>query len=81
MTNKKITHSQYFISKAIKKNNKMIIILRTKLYSRNLIKGINTWVVHLFRFSGPFIKRTREEPQQMDQRIGKLMMMHKGLRR
>ena len=43
--------------------------LETKLYSRNLIKGINTWAVSLVRYSGPFLKWTREELKQMDQRI------------
>ena len=28
----------------------------TKLSSRNLIKGINTWAVSLVRYSGPFLK-------------------------
>ena len=36
-------------------------LLKTKLYSRNLIKGINTWAVPLVRYSGPFLKWTREE--------------------
>ena len=34
-------------------------LLETKLYSRNLIKGINTSVV-LVRYSGSFLKLTRE---------------------
>ena len=34
-------------------------LLETKLNSRNLIKGINTWAVPLVRYSGPFLKRTR----------------------
>ena len=33
----------------------------TKLSSRNLIKGINNWAVHLVRYSGPFLKWTRDE--------------------
>ena len=33
----------------------------------------------LIRYSRTFLKRTREELQQMDQRIRKLMMMHKAL--
>ena len=53
--------------------------LQTKLPSRNLIKGINTWAVALVRFSGPFFKWTREKIQQMDQRTRKLMSMHKAL--
>ena len=54
-------------------------LLETKLNSRNLIKGINTWAVPLVRYSGPFLKWTRDELKQMDQRIRKLMTMHKAL--
>ena len=54
-------------------------LLETKLSSRNLIKGINTWAVHLIRFSEPFLKWTRDELKQMDQRTRKLMTMHKAL--
>ena len=35
-------------------------LLETKLNSRNLIKGINTWAVPLVRYSGPFLKWTRD---------------------
>ena len=42
-------------------------LLETKLSNRNLIKGINTWAVPLVRYSGPFLKGTREELKQMDQ--------------
>ena len=52
---------------------------KTKLSSRNLIKGINTWAVSLVRYSGPFLKWTREELKPMDQRTRKLMAMHKAL--
>ena len=52
-------------------------LLETKLNSRNLIKGINAWAVPLVRYSGPFLKWTRDE--QMDQRTRKLMTMHKVL--
>ena len=31
-------------------------LLETKLSSRNLMKGINTWAVPLVRYSGPFLK-------------------------
>ena len=31
-------------------------LLETKLYSGNLIKGINTWVVPIVRYSGLFLK-------------------------
>ena len=36
-------------------------LFETKLCSRNLIKGINTWAVPLVRYSRPFLKWTREE--------------------
>ena len=54
-------------------------LLETKLSSRNLIKGINTWAVPLVRYSRPFLKWTRDELKQMDQRTRKLMAMHKAL--
>ena len=54
-------------------------LLEAKLSGRNLIKGINTWAVPLVRYSGPFLKWTRDELKQMDQRTRKLMTMHKVL--
>ena len=54
-------------------------LLETRPSSRNLIKGINTWAVPLVRYSGPFLKWTREELKIMDQRTRKLMTMHKAL--
>ena len=54
-------------------------VIKTKLSSRNPIKGINTWAVLLVRYSGSFLKWTRDELKQMDQRTRKLMTMHKAL--
>ena len=54
-------------------------LFETKLSSRSLIKGINTWAVTLVRYSGPFLKWTRDELRQMDQGTRKLMTMHKAL--
>ena len=54
-------------------------LLESKLNSRNLIKGINTWAVPLVRYSGPFLKWTRDEIKQMDQRTRKLITMNKEL--
>ena len=54
-------------------------LLEKKLSSRNLIKGINTWAVPLVRYSGPFLKWTRDELKQIDQKTRKLMTMHKAL--
>ena len=53
-------------------------LLETKLNSRKLIKGINTWAVPLVRYSGPFLKWTRDELKQMDRRTRKLMTVHKA---
>ena len=41
---------------------------------RNNNNKNNIRAVTLIRYSGPFLKWTREELQQMDQRIRKLMM-------
>ena len=38
-------------------------LFETKLSSRNLIKWINTWAVPLVRYSGPFLKWTRDEQE------------------
>ena len=38
----------------------------TKVNRRYLIKWINTWVVPLARYSGPFLKWTREEIQEIE---------------
>ena len=54
-------------------------LLETKHYSRNLIKGINTWAVPNVRYSGLFLKWTRDELKQMDQRTRKLMTVHNAL--
>ena len=54
-------------------------LLETKISSRNLLKGINTWAMLLVRYSGPFFKWTRDELKQMDERTRKLMTMHKAL--
>ena len=35
-------------------------LLKTKVYSRKLVKGINTLAAHLVIYSGPFLKWTRE---------------------
>ena len=51
-------------------------LLETKLYSRNLIKGIDTRAVSFIRYLGPFLKWTREELKQIDQRTRKLMTLH-----
>ena len=41
-------------------------LLETKLSCRNLMKRINTWAVPLVRYSGPFLKWTKDELKQID---------------
>ena len=60
----------------LRRNRKL---LETKLSSRNLIKGINTWTTPLVRYSRPFAKLTRADHKQMDQRTRKLITLHKAL--
>ena len=54
-------------------------LLETKLPSRNLINGINTCAVTLVRYSGPFLKWSREKLNEIDLRTRKLVTMHKAL--
>ena len=54
-------------------------LLKTKVCSRNLIKRINTWTVPIVRYSGPFLKGSRDVLKQMNQRTKKLMTIHKAL--
>ena len=51
-------------------------LLETKLYSRNLIKGIYTEALPLVKYSRAFLKLAEEEIQEMDQRTRKLMTMY-----
>ena len=47
--------------------------------ARNLIKVINSWIVHLVRYSRLFSKWTREKFREMNQRTRNLITMHKAL--
>ena len=60
-------------------HKRMRKLIKTKLHSINGIKRINNWTVPLERYSRPFLKATREEFQQMDQRTKKFMTIHKDL--
>ena len=51
--------------------NVEVWILKAIVYSRSLIKRINTWTVPQVRISGPFLKWRREEFQQMGKRTKK----------
>ena len=51
-------------------------LLRTRLFSRNLITAINVLVVSLMRCSGEIIKWSQEVLNKLDARTRKLMGMH-----
>ena len=52
----------------------------SKVYCRNLTKGINTRVVLLVRYSGPIFKWMREKKlQQLDQRTRKLITINMSM--
>ena len=54
-------------------------LLETKLCSRILIKGMNTWGLSIVRYSGPLMKWVRKQHKQMNRRTRKLMTIHKAL--
>ena len=60
------------------KITRTIKLLKTKLCSRNLIKGISSKAVPLFRDSELLLKWTRKELERMDQRTRKLISMQKA---
>ena len=53
-------------------------LLESKLCRRSLIKGINTWAVSNYRYSGVVLKWTREL-EQMKQRTTKIVTMLRAL--
>ena len=60
-------------------HRRTIKLLKTKLCGRNFIIGIKIRIVPLVRYLGPFLKWTREELKEMDQRTRNQMMMYKVL--
>ena len=54
-------------------------LLETKVCSWNIIKRMNIWAVRFIRYLGLFLKWTREELKQMDQRTKTLTTMHKAV--
>ena len=53
-------------------------VLETKLNSRNLTKGINTWAVSLIRYFALLLDWSVDELKVMDRRTRKLLTMHKA---
>ena len=65
-----------FFKKVSKKSQK---ITRNKTLLQETCQRDKYLGSPLIRYSGPFLKWTREELKQMDQRTRKLMTMHKAL--
>ena len=74
-TIQQVEMKENFKKEYLRRTRKLLV---TKLYCRNLIKGINVRAVSLVKYSGPFLKWIREELKQIDQRTRKLMTMHKA---
>ena len=53
-------------------------VLETKLNSKNLIKGVNTWAISLMRYPAPFLDWTVDELKAMNRRTRKHLTMHKA---
>ena len=51
-------------------------LLRTRLFSRNLITAINVLAVSLMRYSGGIMKLSQEDLNKLDVSTRKLMNMH-----
>ena len=54
------TIKQLKMKEKLKKKQCLRKILKAKLCSKNLTKGINTWAVPLVSYSGQFLKWTRD---------------------
>ena len=63
----------------MKENVTIDDLLETSHFSKNLIKGINTWIISLVRFSKHLLKCTREKLRNMEHRSRKFMRMQKPL--
>ena len=54
-------------------------VLETKLSSRDLVKGINSWAVSLMRYSASFLDWTVDDLNAINARTRKFLTMHKAL--
>ena len=51
------------------------LLVRSKLYGGNMVKGINAWAVSVIRYTAGIIEWTKKELKDMDVRVRKLMTM------
>ena len=52
------------------------LILKSKLNSKNLIEGINSWVVAVVRYSAAILDQTKEEIDSMDRKTLKFLTIY-----
>ena len=51
------------------------LLLKSKLYGGNMIKGINSWAVSVIRYTAGILNWTKKELKEMDIRTRKMMTM------
>ena len=54
-------------------------ILKSKLNGGNLVRGVNTWVVSLLRYSAAFVSWRKSELQAIDRKTRKLFTIYGAL--
>ena len=51
------------------------LLVRSKLYGGNMVKGINAWAVSVIRYTAGIIEWTKKELKSIDVRVRKMMTM------
>ena len=54
-------------------------VLKSKLNGRNLVRGVNTWVVSLLRYSPAFVSWRKSELQPINRKTRKLLTVYGAL--
>ena len=54
-------------------------VLKSKLNGGNLVRGINTWVVSLLRYSAGFVRWRKSELQVVDRKTRKMLTIYGAL--
>ena len=54
-------------------------VLKSKLNSGNLVRGVNAWAVSLLRYSAAFVSWMKSELQAIDRKTRKLLTMYGAL--
>ena len=54
-------------------------VLKSKLNSGNLVRGVNTWEVSLLRYSAAFVSWRKSELQAIDRKTRKLFTIYGAL--